>query len=156
MSYLSSRGVRKALCTRNFALPVEHLLGKYLPEEVFDPIVTRETEGVPPKPRPDGLWWIARHWGLGREEKGDGKGRIGVEGKEEEDVLERAKRELGEGMIMVGDSIDDMSAGRRAGAATVLLVNEENEKSREADEVDLVIERLDELIDILEKGFEGR
>ncbi|RMZ76769.1 hypothetical protein DV737_g4641, partial [Chaetothyriales sp. CBS 132003] len=118
MAYLHGRNVRKALCTRNFELPVAHLVGKYLADSdkygVFEPVVTRETEGVMPKPSPEGLWWIARSWGLG------------------------ARRCLGYGLIMVGDSMDDMRAGYRAGAATVLLVNDENEHLATAHEVDLV------------------
>ena len=57
---------------------------------------------------------------------------------------------------MVGDSIDDMTAGRRAGAATVLLVNEVNEHLSTHEHTDLVIAQLDDLIKILEEGFEGR
>jgi beta-phosphoglucomutase-like phosphatase (HAD superfamily) len=57
---------------------------------------------------------------------------------------------------MVGDSIDDMTAGWRAGAATVLLVNEVNRHLATHQHTDLVIERLDELIDVLEDGFVGR
>lgn len=60
------------------------------------------------------------------------------------------------GLIMVGDSIDDMTAGRRAGAATVLLVNPANEHLAEHEHTDLVIGRLDELISHLEDGFTGR
>lgn len=57
---------------------------------------------------------------------------------------------------MVGDSIDDMTAGYRAGAATVLLVNEVNADLAEHEHTDLCITRLDELIDILEDGFVGQ
>lgn len=64
---------------------------------------------------------------------------------------------------MVGDSIDDMIAGKEAGAATVLVANEENEwlieKKREGRDdglVDLAVRRLDEMIEIFEKGFVGR
>lgn len=60
------------------------------------------------------------------------------------------------GLIMVGDSIDDMTAGRRAGAATVLLVNSANEHLARHEHTDLVIGRLDELIGHLEDGFTGR
>lgn len=56
---------------------------------------------------------------------------------------------------MVGDSIDDMTAGYRAGAATVLLVNEVNADLAEHEHTDLCIKRLDELIEILEGGFVG-
>lgn len=57
---------------------------------------------------------------------------------------------------MVGDSIDDMTAGYRAGAATVLLVNEVNAELAEHEHTDLCIKRLDELIEILEGGFVGQ
>lgn len=57
---------------------------------------------------------------------------------------------------MVGDSIDDMTAGYRAGAATVLLVNEVNAELAEHEHTDLCIKKLDELIEILESGFVGQ
>jgi phosphoglycolate phosphatase-like HAD superfamily hydrolase len=145
MTYLDRRKIPKALCTRNFLDPVRHLLDTFLPDVKFEPIITRETEGVRPKPSPEGIWVCARSWGLG-----------GEDGVRAEDVLERAKHELRGGLIMVGDSIDDLVAGRRAGAATVLLVNEENGHLREREECDLGVGRLDELVGVLEEGFEGR
>ena len=57
---------------------------------------------------------------------------------------------------MVGDSIDDMTAGHRAGAATVLLVNPANEHLSVHEHTDLVVSRLDELVEVLEDGFVGR
>lgn len=48
-----------------------------------------------------------------------------------------------------------MTAGHRAGAATVLLVNDVNEGLRSHEHTDLCIRRLDELIGILEGGFVG-
>lgn len=57
---------------------------------------------------------------------------------------------------MVGDSIDDMTAGYHAGAATVLLVNEVNAELAEHEHTDLCIGKLDELIEILEEGFVGQ
>jgi hypothetical protein len=48
-----------------------------------------------------------------------------------------------------------MTAGYRAGAATVLLVNEDNAHLAIHQHTDLCISSLDELIGILEKGFEG-
>ena len=57
-------------------------------------------------------------------------------------------------MAQVGDSIDDMTAGHRAGAATVLLVNEANAHLRGHEHTDVCIGRLDELVGVLEGGFE--
>ncbi|OAA37206.1 HAD-like domain protein [Metarhizium rileyi] len=126
MAYLDGLSVRKAICTRNFDVPVRHLLDNFLPRSPFHPIVTREFK--PPKPDPAGILHIARQWGLPGAE----------------------------GLIMVGDSIDDMAAGRSAGAATVLLVNNVNERLAKHEYTDLAIERLDALVAVLENGFEGR
>ena len=57
---------------------------------------------------------------------------------------------------MVGDSVDDMTAGYKAGAATVLLVNEVNAHLADHQHTDLVIRKLDDLIGVLEEGFVGR
>ena len=54
------------------------------------------------------------------------------------------------------DSIDDMTAGFRAKAATVLLVNQVNAHLASHEHTDLCISRLDELIEILEVGFVGQ
>ncbi|KAJ4314065.1 hypothetical protein N0V94_006631 [Neodidymelliopsis sp. IMI 364377] len=127
MKYLDSRGVKKGICTRNFLLPVNHLLTTFLPASEFSPLITRDFR--PPKPDPAGILHIAEQWM--HEDKGNS-------------------------LIMVGDSIDDMSAGFRAGAATVLLVNDVNKHLAEHQHTDLVINQLDDLIEILENGFEGR
>ena len=178
MNYLDARGVPKAICTRNFEQPVLHLLGKFLDGHVFEPIVTRDFR--PPKPDPAGILHIARSWGFLRpeEDKNLAAGsKIGeddtadldivlAEQKEEEeaerltlssgDIAQPVREADASALIMVGDSIDDMTAGRKAGAATVLLVNDVNRHLAAHEHTDLVVSRLDELIDILEKGFVGR
>ena len=131
MSYLDARGVPKAICTRNFDVPVRNLLDSFLQGSVFHPIVTRDFR--PPKPHPAGILHIARQWGLLSEGDPDASG-----------------------LIMVGDSLDDMTAGRKAGAATVLLANDVNREILEHDHTDLVIRSLDELVEILDEGFRGR
>ncbi|KAF9515828.1 hypothetical protein BS47DRAFT_1341437 [Hydnum rufescens UP504] len=91
MEYLATRGIRNAICTRNFDRPVQHLLDTFLKDVEISPIVTRAFK--PPKPDPAGVQHISRVWGMPTSE-----------------------------MIMVGDSLDDMLAGRRAGTRTVLLL----------------------------------
>lgn len=81
---------------------------------------------MPPKPDPAGILHIAEQWGL---------------------------EDGGEGLIMVGDSVDDMIAGHRAGAATVLLGTEDTGLLREHHQTGLWIDGLDELIGMLEEGF---
>lgn len=126
MAYLDARGIRKAICTRNFDVPVQNLLDNHLAGSVFHPVVTRDFK--PPKPDPAGILHIAQQWDL----------------------------EDASGLIMVGDSIDDLTAGRKAGAATVLLVNDVNQKLVEHEHTDLVISSLDELAKVLDDGFQGR
>lgn len=147
MSYLDSRNIPKAICTRNFDTPVMHLLDKFLPGSHFDPIVTREFR--PPKPDPAGILHIAGRWGVDTPSSGETAAN-GVDG----DLA--GEKKVAEGLIMVGDSIDDMTAGFKAGAATVLLVNDLNRHLADHEHTDLVISRLDDLIEILESGFEGR
>lgn len=155
MSYLDSRGVQKGICTRNFDAPVNHLLTKFLSGSVFGPIVTRDFR--PPKPDPAGILHIARSWGLTKS--GHGKEAEVDEAEVKNEAAESGKpaeeADASE-LIMVGDSIDDMTAGRRAGAATVLLVNEVNEHLSKHEHTDLVIGQLDELIGHLDNGFRGR
>ncbi|KAK3301413.1 HAD-like domain-containing protein [Chaetomium fimeti] len=169
MAYLDERGVRKGICTRNFDTPVNNLLNKFLAGSVFAPIVTREFR--PPKPDPAGILHIARSWGLLRSSTGEAGVPANAEEEEERRSAEESSRQEGEtdgvdllqtrvgeavadasGLIMVGDSIDDMTAGRRAGATTVLLVNDVNRHLADHEHTDLVISRLDELIDVLEHG----
>ena len=169
MAYLDTRGVRKGICTRNFDAPVNNLLEKFLAGSVFAPIVTRDFR--PPKPDPAGILHIARSWGLLRKSTGEAgvpadpgqeederrsAGEDGGEPVDEEELLEtRVGDEVTDasGLIMVGDSIDDITAGRRAGARTVLLVNDVNNHLSDHEHTDLVISRLDELIDVLENGL---
>jgi hypothetical protein len=49
-----------------------------------------------------------------------------------------------------------MTAGFRAGAATVLLANDVNVHLAKHEHTDLVISKLDELVTILERGFMGQ
>ncbi|KAL8739210.1 MAG: hypothetical protein Q9181_000101 [Wetmoreana brouardii] len=127
ISYLESRGIRMGLCTRNFDAPVTHLLQSFLPGKTFFPIITREFR--PPKPDPAGILHIAQAWGL---------------------------EDGAESLIMVGDSVDDMVAGYKAGAATVLLSCEEKEELERHEYTGFSVRRLDELVEILEEGFEER
>ncbi|ODM22802.1 hypothetical protein SI65_00391 [Aspergillus cristatus] len=104
--------------------------GTHIPahEKDFLPIITRETPDLLPKPDPAGILHIAQAWKVGAR---------------------------AEHLIMVGDSIDDMTAGHMAGAATVLLLNEKNGWLKDHEHTDLSINRLDGLVDILENGFVG-
>ena len=52
--------------------------------------------------------------------------------------------------------MDDMTAGYAAGTVTVLLASEANQEVREHEYTGVVIERLDDLIGLLEEGLEER
>ena len=49
-----------------------------------------------------------------------------------------------------------MTAGHKAGAATLLLANESNQELKGNEHTGTWIERLDDLIGLLEVGFEER
>jgi phosphoglycolate phosphatase-like HAD superfamily hydrolase len=159
MAYLDSRGIRKGICTRNFDMPVAHLLDTFLAGSHFHPIITREFR--PPKPHPAGILHIAKAWGLTRGRPAGESASAAASEDADSEIADVAEADAGidadaSGLIMVGDSVDDMTAGRRAGAATVLLSNDVNGHLVDHEHTDLVISRLDELIGILEEGFESR
>ncbi|PGH15315.1 hypothetical protein AJ79_02480 [Helicocarpus griseus UAMH5409] len=124
MDYLKSKGLKRALCTRNFETPVNHLLKTHLSQHEFLPIITRDTPDILPKPDPAGILHIAKEWGTKPED-----------------------------LIMVGDSLDDMTAGHLAGAATILLLNDHNQALKEHEHTHFWIKRLDDMISILEYGI---
>lgn len=138
MEYLDKKGIKKGICTRNFDTPVAHLLSNHLPGHIdaFAPIITRDFR--PPKPSPAGILHIAKDWGV----------------LAESDVSDHELTSMDPvPMIMVGDSIDDIVAGYEAGCATVLLKSEGKEELVTDERTDVAIDRLDQLIEILEKGF---
>ncbi|KAM0714986.1 hypothetical protein Q7P37_009451 [Cladosporium fusiforme] len=120
--------------------PVEHLLKNHLPSHIsaFTPIVTREFR--PPKPSPAGILHIAEAWG--------------VEVPSSNTPASTSPPPLP--LIMVGDSIDDIIAGYDAGALTVLVKSAGKEELEMDERTHVVIERLDELIGLLEGGIVAR
>ncbi|KAK3714447.1 hypothetical protein LTR37_007753 [Vermiconidia calcicola] len=140
MEFLDRHGVKKGICTRNFDAPVTHLLEKHLPSHIdaFHPIVTRDFR--PPKPSPAGILHIAHAWGLTKTAE----------------IPASLSEERPPGLIMVGDSIDDVISGYEAGAMTVLLRSEGKEDIEKDERTDVVVSRLDELIELLQNGIKSR
>lgn len=137
MEFLDKHDVRKGICTRNFDAPVNHLLEKHVPSHLrpFAPVVTRDFR--PSKPSPAGILHIAKAWGI-------------------VDTIEVPKTPPHQRLIpvvMVGDSVDDMAAGRDAGALTVLLRSEGKEELEDDHRTDITIGTLDELVSLLERGL---
>ena len=125
IDYLDQKGIKKAICTRNFDAPVEHFLKNHVPTQskAFGPIITRDFR--PPKPSPAGILHIAHSWG--------------VIGSAAVSTTPRSERLLP--LVMVGDSIDDMISGHEAGALTVLLRSEGKEELENDDHTDVAISR---------------
>lgn len=119
--------IPRAILTRNFPIPVKHLVDNVLGGHAkeFTPIITREFK--PPKPSPAGIFEIAKQWNIKPEN-----------------------------LVMVGDSIDDMMAGRRAGAGTILIQTDVNDHVRNAYETDVTVSDLTDVIDVLKNGFESK
>lgn len=91
--------------------------------------MTREFK--PPKPSPAGLYHITKAWVSHEKNKKDKKNKANTYSKN--------KNVNPENVIMVGDSIDDMLAGYRAGAATVLVSSDVNGHINDVPETDIVI-----------------
>jgi HAD superfamily hydrolase (TIGR01509 family) len=92
---LGGRGIRIGILTRNTRSSILESLKNFtsVSEKDFQVIVTRESEGRP-KPHPDGVLAAAR--------------QLGVEPRQ---------------MLMVGDFVFDIAAGKAAGAFTALVTN---------------------------------
>jgi HAD superfamily hydrolase (TIGR01509 family) len=92
---LAERGLGRAILTRNTMASIRQALKNFpsLSESDFTAILTRESEGRP-KPHPDGVLKAARLLGVRPAE-----------------------------MLVVGDFVYDIAAGKAAGAPTVLVTN---------------------------------
>jgi len=119
---------------------VAHLLATHIPKHIdaFAPIITRDFR--PPKPSPAGILHIAHAWGI----------------TENAEVPKSPPAERRLSLVMVGDSVDDMAAGRDAGALTVLLRSQGKEDLETDERTDVVVSRLDELIELLDGGLCSR
>jgi HAD superfamily hydrolase (TIGR01549 family) len=61
LAWLDTRGLRRAVLTRNSRSVAEAVLGR-CGLSTFDPVVTRDD--APFKPQPEGLWRICKAWGF--------------------------------------------------------------------------------------------
>lgn len=120
-----------------YSSPVNHLLENHIPKHLnaFAPIITRDFK--PPKPSPHGILHIAHAWKI----------------VDSASVPETPAEERPVPLLMVGDSVDDMAAGRDAGCVTVLLRSDGKEELETDSRTDIVINRLDELVGLLENGL---
>ena len=106
--------------------PVDHLLKHHIPSHIipFAPVITRDFR--PPKPSPAGILHIAQSWGV-------------VDYSDSAMHESPGSRQLP--LLMVGDSIDDMTAGRLAGCVTVLLRSPGKEALEKDEATDVLISR---------------
>jgi HAD superfamily hydrolase (TIGR01509 family) len=95
VALLKDRGIRLGILTRNTLASIRESLKNFrgLTEADFSVIITRESAGRP-KPHPDGVIGAARQLGVAPGE-----------------------------MLVVGDFIFDIAAGKAAGSPTVLVTN---------------------------------
>lgn len=54
---------------------------------------------------------------------------------------------------MIGDSIDDMKSGKLAGTTTILIKSNANQSIRNIQYTDYVIDKLDDLILMINQGI---
>jgi HAD superfamily hydrolase (TIGR01509 family) len=121
---LRTRGIRIGILSRNSAKSIHRSLAnfKHLTEADFDLIISRD-DPLQPKPSSDGVRHAAK--------------KLGIDPSE---------------ILVVGDFILDIEAGRRAGAMTVLLENEVR-KAALPIESDCRIGRLEEVANIIRFGL---
>lgn len=136
----NAKPVKRAILTRNNEDPVIHFLKNVLCKEytpkaqnvtteedmmnVFNPIITRSF--TPPKPSPLPILHITKEkWHNNPEQ-----------------------------CLMIGDSIDDMQAGKSAGCTTVLVRTPVNQHVAEMKDItDVSINQIDDIIELLKNGI---
>lgn len=138
--FITENNVSKAICTRNLIVSspqdlISHLTTNKLQKPVnhlmnsFIPDHKFDPivtrDFTPTKPHPAPIQHIAESWNT--EPKN---------------------------LIMVGDSIDDMKSGKDAGATTVLIRTHANDHIRDIEQTDYVIDRLDDLIKMMQNGLD--
>jgi hydrogenase expression/formation protein HypE len=99
--YLKERGILIGILTRNTRKTVIRALENFQATGIsdFDLVITRDDQ-LKPKPHPEGILWAAQKMGIRPEH-----------------------------ILMVGDFVFDMEAGRRAGAVTLFLDNHSRKKA---------------------------
>ena len=124
LTYIRSNGLPMGLITRNSLESVKTALANFKDTHLsdFDVIITRD-DPVSPKPSPEGILLAAR--------------KLGVDAR---------------AILMVGDYLFDIEAGRRAGAVTVLLKTDKDFDKTDVDS-DFTISNLDEIQSILHMGI---
>jgi HAD superfamily hydrolase (TIGR01549 family) len=127
---LDDAGMPRALVTRNVMSSVDFFHETAFPLPPFHPSLSREWK--PYKPDPASLHYIAEHWGVSSSE-----------------------------LVMVGDSVkDDVVAGNRAGAVTILL--DERKQYRGVDDEtlpgrpDFIVHDLFEAAEVLSEHLDLR
>jgi HAD superfamily hydrolase (TIGR01509 family) len=120
--YLKAMGLGVGLISRNSLSSIHRALENFnrLSPRDFDIIITRD-DPLPPKPSPAGIRFAAQ--------------KMGVE------VCE---------LLVVGDFIFDIEAGRQAGALTIFLTNG---KEVDVPKSDFTISRLNDLQDVVRMGL---
>ncbi len=119
---IRSMGIKIGIITRNSFASISAALKNFdgIGADDFDLIISRD-DSIKPKPSPDGILMAARWLDVPPDE-----------------------------ILMVGDFIFDVEAGRAAGAITVFL--SDPDKKTAAADADFVIARLSELSDIIRLG----
>jgi HAD superfamily hydrolase (TIGR01509 family) len=124
VAWIKSRNLRLGILTRNSRASVFRALENFglVRAADFDLIVSRD-DGHAPKPEKDGIVWMAGQWGVPAEQ-----------------------------ILMVGDFLFDVQAGRAAGTLTVLL-DPDGDSGLQAAPCDFRIARLEELQRLIGEGL---
>jgi len=124
LSVLKKKGIALGILTRNSLISVEKVIQKFEGIKIDDFAAVITRDFSMPKPHPDGVFEAGRRMGLTPTE-----------------------------LLVVGDFRFDVIAGKRAGAATVLLNNDGRTVMAPGDpEPEYTISNLEEVVDIIE-GF---
>lgn len=120
---LKALGVKVGLISRNIRIAIERALANFEHTliEDFDLVISRD-DLIAPKPEPDGITYVSEYFAIPPEE-----------------------------ILVVGDFVFDIEAGRRGGALTAFITN--GNKLDTPDKPTFVIHQLTELLPLVQMGI---
>ncbi|KAJ2005081.1 hypothetical protein GGI04_002380 [Coemansia thaxteri] len=130
LQFLHTHNIPTAIITRNNANSVSHFINNVVAEQPKEHLGFFGFDPIidrsfkPTKPHPAGLLHISQKWGIPPHQ-----------------------------LLMVGDHLDDLLCGLRAGSLTALLRYSDNSEFEA--QAHIVVDRIDELVERLSSGFDA-
>lgn len=153
LTYLSEQRIKTGISTRNCKYAVDkfmetEIMRPFAESRLFHPVLDRDSLGTINKPDPLVAHHIMKMWDIeALASPEDGKNRFMFQSK--------ICGSFGE-VVFIGDSVDDMTCGKKAGCTTILLKTDYNRNLLAQGLVDIEVDTLHEVLEILQGWGKGK